>query len=581
MNRIAYRLRFLSAQPILGRVRNVRHLAGSVKHDLEALRNTLTKRASGAGQDTGAVVLATKSDSSSRDVAVKQYASNSVGAPADFVEPAATRRFNNVLSVWAVLAATGLLALWFVGPAQAKQQQSALHVSARELRFLRRRARKALLMCFTKVDHGRADKLDVFMSAFKLDAHREAPTVLCYAADGETASSWGLVAALLQPHARVLCVARSMPPDHDSRLGRQACASQAADMEYACQVAGVTGPVITVTSGVSSFASALFQARAATGLIPGVAAGRMLALDPQWMPDTLRSKHVPAVVAASRQLHQPGLLERLQVAPQQRDRDALGQLTPSSVLGKGLDIAQRLTGGAQSDLGQKGDRGVAAMNQRQPLLAPDDVGILREVLASCAQPLRCTQLLTAPGALPFNVSAVDNAQVFTLRTHGAGMLSQALHGNWAAAAPAPDAARAAMEEAAQACRKQLQDKANAADGPEAIAAAQRMYQGDIATVAGIKAAMRPVQSLLIMAAAAAGLLPTADIKEVKAAQHDLQKIASEDAVFLLEPVEANVYHVPLQAPAAVLQALAPHLPGAQETATPYASLLRTISPLSG
>ena len=528
------------------------------------------------------MTIATKSPGSSRDVAIKQYGEDSIGSPRDFVEPVATKRFNNALSLWALLAASGLLAMWFLGPAQAKQQQSALHVSARELRILRRRARRAMQMCCTKLSHSRDSKLDVYVSTVGCSENAAVPTVLCYAADGETASSWGSVAALLHPHARVLCVARIMPPSHDCRETRQSATSQAADMEYACQAAGVQGAVITVLSGPSSFAGALFHARAANGDIPGLSSGHLLCVDAQWMPSTLRAAHVPAVVSASRQLHQPGLLEKLQLPPQQQHRDAMGMITPQSVLGKGLDLAQRFTGGQQSGAGQKGDRGVAAMNQRQPLLAQSDIEVLREVLRNCSGVIQCTQLLTAASALPFNVSTLDNAQVFTTRAHGAGVLSEALRGQWGLAVQNSAAERGGMEAAAAASARQaeLQRAADRSTGPQAAAAAFHAQEGSAAQIAGIKATLRPLQTLGVMVGAACGLLPVQHLAEVKAAAAQLEAAAMHSEVFLVSPVEPNVYHVPLQLPGAVLQALLPFLPSAAGSSPvlPQAQLLQAVPP---
>ncbi len=555
----------------------MRFLSTTRSNDLEKLKSALQRRAADNSSGGQAITVATKvAHDSGRDLAVKQYGESSLGSPRDFVEPVATQRFNNALSIWALLAASGLLAMWFLGPAKAKQQQSALAVSTRELRFLRRRARKALRLTCERLAHSRDDRVEVYASPIVPGR----PTVLCYAHDGETASSWGLVAAALQPYARIVCVARVLPASHDSRVHRSSLASQAADMQLACQVAQVQGPVISIANGSANFAAAAFEALLGAGTLPGVQPGGMLALDAQWMPDTLRGAHVPAVIAASRQLHHPDLLARLQLAPQQPQREDIGRITPTSTLGRGLDMAQRLTGGQESDLGQKGDRGVASMNQRLPLLAHADVQLLRELLQQCPVPLHCTHMLTSAAALPYNVSPVDNAQVFTTRVNGSAVLHGALHGAWSAPRTAPAQAAQAARAAANERGEQLRRNAKSTSGPAAQAAQYFANDGSAAELAGIKATLHPMRTLLTVVGASSGLLAANRIPEVQDAHEQLQFISKSSPVLLVEPMEPNVYHIPLQVPGAVLQALLPALtdPGTSCCQfAPEVRLLQTIN----
>jgi hypothetical protein len=194
------------------------------------------------------------------------------------------------------------------------------------------------------------------------------------------------------------------------------------------------------------------------------------------------------------------------------------------------------------------------MMQQQPILPRGDIALLRESLEACPERLNASVLLTSVGALPFNVSALDNAQVFTTRAHGTKVFCAALQQHWSELAGVRSDESEAMQAAATAADKRLMKQARDLQGPAATSAAAHVEEGSVAIVAALKSTLRPLETLATVIGTSTGLLATQQLPQVQSAEELLRTAAQTTRVLLAVPAEPNVYHLPLQVPAAVQQA---------------------------
>lgn len=214
--------------------------------------------------ESGAVVAAaSRASSSAHDLIAQAAAATSIVPLPQHQRFRETPEFRAVKAstiAW-IAAAAALAALYYMAvPRAERQQRIALHLVARELRFVRRRARAALLaVSQRKLEVPRGQGLLRVYDTGPSSRTAVLPTVVLYAGEGETGALWGMVAAELAPQARVVTVHRVQPGV--DRVRRQPLASSAEDISAALRAAGVRGPVLIAGAGDAAWAALVWAGK--------------------------------------------------------------------------------------------------------------------------------------------------------------------------------------------------------------------------------------------------------------------------------------------------------------------------------
>eukprot|EP01138_Halocafeteria_seosinensis_P007498 gb/GECG01007664.1/.p1 GENE.gb/GECG01007664.1/~~gb/GECG01007664.1/.p1 ORF type:complete len:633 (+),score=77.15 gb/GECG01007664.1/:1-1899(+) len=333
-------------------------------------------------------------------------------------EPFARRVFFGAAHLWAAAGALVALLYFFLGPRQNRLERNTVLNSTRELRFLRVRAKRALLAaCPHEELYGirRGNNLRVFDS--QPNANSSTCTVILPAEDGETAALWGFVAVHLIDRVRVIAYHRQASDTSEQRedtFRRRSMMSKFHDLREVINRKRINGKVVLVAQDESTWSSLLFgavtQQHSSSGTTFNLFGGKStpeiigaICVTPKYFPQNRVTRFWDAVKQNSRHPHKPGM-EREWSKP--RHVDTTGEITRTF---------QRNIGGADStvktfakffgnsaghETANYGDQYVDDAYSRLPVLSQLEKEFLNEYLPTVQFPVHV--LFPHPETMPWD-----------------------------------------------------------------------------------------------------------------------------------------------------------------------------------
>lgn len=335
------------------------------------------------------------------------------------VQPLARRVFFGAAHLWAVVGALLAMLYFFLGPRQNRLERNSVLNSTRELRYLRLRAKRALLAaCPHETIYWlkRNKKIRVFDS--NPSASQDVPTVIMPAEDGETAALWGFVAAQLIGNVRVIAYHRqSSSDDSDDRLKRRNILSRYSDLREVVNRKRISGDIIIVSQDESSWSSLLYGATAAENntanqnprrssifggnITPNILG--VVCVTPRYYPPNRTIRFWEAVKKNSQRTHREGMEREWSKAAYVDTTGEVTKVFEKNIQGADKSIktfAKFFGGSSTNQTFNYGDQFVDDAYSRMPALSQLEDEFLQEHLPSIRFPVHV--LIPHPETMPYD-----------------------------------------------------------------------------------------------------------------------------------------------------------------------------------